>query len=199
MQRFVAEVLHKTLRQKVCTRLNTGAMRKFYADRTVGSRVLNQSHKAVRPRMSGKSGQNLKKITEKTKTFEKEKNMSELKILRCSHCGNIVTYIENKGVPVVCCGEKMTVLNANTTDAATEKHVPVWTREGNTVSVKVGSVNHPMTEEHHIAWIILKTCCGVQIKYLAHDAAPAAEFCVADGEKVEEVYAYCNLHGLWKA
>lgn len=125
--------------------------------------------------------------------------MKEIKILKCNHCGNIVTYIENKGVPVVCCGEKMTVLTANTTDAAQEKHVPEYKVDGTKVTVKVGSVAHPMTEEHHIAWILLVTESGYSIKYLDHTAAPEAEFIISGGDSVCGVYAYCNLHGLWKA
>ena len=69
----------------------------------------------------------------------------------CEHCKNIITFVEDSGVPVMCCGQKMTELVANTTDAAQEKHVPVVEKDGDKLIVSVGSVEHPMTEEHHIA------------------------------------------------
>lgn len=117
----------------------------------------------------------------------------------CKHCGNIITFAENKGVPVVCCGEKMHKLEPGSVDAAVEKHVPVYTVEGNTVTVTVGSVIHPMTTEHLIDWIALETEQGTQIKHLTADNAPSVTFALADGDKVKKVYAYCNLHGLWVA
>lgn len=116
----------------------------------------------------------------------------------CEHCKNIITFVEDSGVPVMCCGQKMTELVANTTDAAQEKHVPVVEKDGDKLIVSVGSVEHPMTEEHHIAWIAVETKNGSQIKYLDHTEAPKVEFALG-GEDVEAVYAYCNLHGLWKA
>ena len=116
----------------------------------------------------------------------------------CEHCKNIITFVEDSGVPVMCCGQKMTELVANTTDAAQEKHVPVVEKDGDKLIVSVGSVEHPMTEEHHIAWIAVETKNGSQIKYLDHTGAPKVEFALG-GEDVEAVYAYCTLHGLWKA
>lgn len=123
----------------------------------------------------------------------------ELKFYRCEHCGNIIAYVKSSGVPVVCCGEKMKELVPGTTDAAVEKHVPVYTVEGNVVTVKVGSVAHPMLEEHSIEWIALQTNKGNQRKVLKPGEAPEARFYLAEGEEVEAVYEYCNLHGLWKA
>ena len=122
-----------------------------------------------------------------------------LKMYRCKHCGNIVIMAYNGGGQLVCCGEPMELLEANTFDAAAEKHVPVATVDGNTVTVKVGSVEHPMTEEHYIQFIILETSDGYQKKDLAPGDAPCAEFVLADGQKPVCAYAYCNLHGLWKA
>ena len=78
----------------------------------------------------------------------------------CKHCGNIAMKPVDSGVPLVCCGEEMSVLEANSTDAATEKHVPVVTVEGDTVHVEVGSVQHPMEEDHYIEWIYLVTEAG---------------------------------------
>ena len=122
-----------------------------------------------------------------------------VKVLRCNHCQNIVTYLEDKGVPLVCCGEKMEVLEPNTTDAAGEKHVPVITVDGNKVTVEVGSVAHPMLEEHHIMFIILETANGFQKYDLKAGDEPKAVFSLAEGDKAVAAYEYCNLHGLWKA
>ncbi len=122
----------------------------------------------------------------------------ELKVYKCKHCGNIVVKIKDKGVPIKCCGENMEELTANTTDAAQEKHVPVYSVEGGTVKVTVGSVSHPMQPEHYIEWIALQTKEGQSIKYLAPNSAPEASFALTEGDEVKAVYAYCNLHGLWK-
>lgn len=120
-----------------------------------------------------------------------------VKLFRCRHCGQIIFKVNDTSVPVVCCGEKMAELVANTTDAATEKHVPVVEVNGNVVTVKVGSVTHPMTEEHYIQWILVNTNKGVQLKELKPNQAPEASFVLQDGEEVIEVYEYCNLHSLW--
>lgn len=123
----------------------------------------------------------------------------ELKFFRCNHCGNIIVKIKDSSVPVVCCGENMQELVPGTTDAAVEKHLPVYEVNGSSVSVTVGSVLHPMLPEHSINWICLQTNKGFQLKYLNPSEEPKAVFALADGEKVEAVYEYCNLHGLWKA
>lgn len=117
----------------------------------------------------------------------------------CTHCGNIIGKIKDTGVPVVCCGEPMKELVANSTDAAGEKHVPVATVEGNKVTVVVGEVNHPMTDAHLIEWISVETTHGWQRKTLTSADEPKAEFALAEGEEAKAVYGYCNLHGLWKA
>ncbi len=123
----------------------------------------------------------------------------KVKYLICKHCGNIVNMVKDNGVPVVCCGEKMAELVAGTTDASVEKHVPVYTVSGYRVIVNVGAVNHPMTEEHYIEWVTIVTDKGVQTKQLVPNSKPSVEFALTDSEKVKEVYAYCNLHSLWKA
>ena len=122
-----------------------------------------------------------------------------MKIFRCDHCGNFVGVINDAGVPMMCCGQKMTEVVAGTTDAAVEKHVPVVTVDGNIVKAVVGSVEHPMIEEHYIEWIALETEKGVQRKTLKAGDAPAAEFALTADDKVVAAYAYCNLHGLWKS
>ena len=123
--------------------------------------------------------------------------MGEKKFYICKHCGNMIGMIKSSGVNVVCCGDPMTELKPNTVEASQEKHLPVVTIEGNIVKVKVGSVEHRMTEEHHIAWIYLETEQGGQRKKLAVGSKPEAEFALAGGDKVVGVYEYCNLHGLW--
>ena len=122
-----------------------------------------------------------------------------MKFYRCDHCGNIITFVHSAGVPVVCCGQKMTELVPGTSDAAQEKHVPVVEAAGNSVRVKVGTVEHPMLPEHFIQWIALETDRGSQIKYLKPGERPEAVFALSDGEKAAAAYAYCNRHGLWKA
>ena len=122
--------------------------------------------------------------------------INEQKFYVCKHCGNMVGMIKNAGVNPVCCGEKMVEVVANTVDAAKEKHIPVVTIDGNKVMVKVGEVEHPMTEEHFIEWVYLKTVEGGQRKVLS--GKPETEFMLTENDKVLEVYAYCNLHGLWK-
>ena len=122
-----------------------------------------------------------------------------MKFYVCEHCGNIITYAKNVGVPVMCCGQKMTELVPGTTDAAVEKHVPVVTVEGQKVVVEVGGVEHPRVEAHYIEWIVLETEKGYQKVDLKPEQAPKAEFALVEGDKVVAAYAYCNLHGLWKA
>ncbi|MBW7571391.1 desulfoferrodoxin [Caproiciproducens faecalis] len=122
--------------------------------------------------------------------------MSKVAFYRCELCGNMVALIKEGGGTLTCCGQEMTKLEANTTDAAQEKHVPVVTREDGKIKVSVGSVLHPMLPEHHIEWIALVTDDKVEITYLKPGMEPKAEFKeVASGT----VYEYCNLHGLWKA
>lgn len=121
----------------------------------------------------------------------------ELKFLRCRHCGNIVTFLNSSGVTPVCCGESMTELSANTEDAATEKHVPEVTVDGNTVTAVIGSTVHPMVEEHYIEFIALETDNGLHVRFLEPGQEPKAVF-ELNGEKAISVYEYCNLHGLWK-
>ena len=121
----------------------------------------------------------------------------EPKFYICKHCGNIVTFIHESGAPLTCCGDKMTQIVPNTVDAATEKHVPVVSIDGDTVTVEVGSVEHPMLPEHFIQWIYLETDKGLQMKYLEPGDKPKAVFSL-NGEKAIAAYEYCNLHGLWR-
>ncbi len=121
------------------------------------------------------------------------------KFYQCAHCGNIIVYAENKGVPVSCCGEKMKELIPGAVEASKEKHIPVAEVLDGCVKVNVGSAAHPMTEEHGIRWVWLETTQGIQVKELRAGEAPVAVFALAEGETATAVYAYCNLHGLWCA
>ena len=122
-----------------------------------------------------------------------------MKFYRCDHCGNIVTFVHSAGVPVMCCGQKMTELVPGTTDAALEKHVPVveTERDGHVIRARVGSTEHPMLPEHYIEWIALEAEGRLEVHYLEPGMKPATFF--AGGSKTGTVYAYCNLHGLWSA
>ena len=125
----------------------------------------------------------------------------EMKFYRCSHCGQIIAVVKATGVPVMCCGEAMAELTANTTDAAQEKHVPVAEFDAGTGTLKVavGSVSHPMTPEHLIEWIHVQTEKGGLMCKLTSEDKPEAVFRLAEGDKPVAVFEYCNLHGLWKA
>ncbi len=122
-----------------------------------------------------------------------------MKFYVCETCGNLVEMINDSGVPMVCCGEKMKELVPGTSDGATEKHVPVYKVDGKTVTVTVGSVEHPMLDEHYIEWIVLETVNGVQRAKLSPGDKPCAVFTMIEEDSVLAVYAYCNLHGLWEA
>ena len=119
-----------------------------------------------------------------------------VKFFKCNHCGNLVGKVIDKGAPLVCCGEKMQELVPNTVEASGEKHLPVIEKiDDCRIKVKVGSVAHPMLEEHHIAFIYLENDNGgarINLKDV-----PEAEFCTCNGKPIA-VYEYCNLHGLWK-
>ena len=120
-----------------------------------------------------------------------------MKFFKCEHCGNIIAFVENKGVPVMCCGQKMVEIIPGSVDAAAEKHVPVVTVDNNKVTVNVGSAAHPMTPEHKIDWVAVRTDEGWQRKEL-HGSEPKIEFMLTDSDKFIAAYAYCNLHGLWE-
>jgi superoxide reductase len=120
-------------------------------------------------------------------------------IYKCNVCGNIVMSIHAGGGDLVCCGENMHLMKENTVDAAKEKHVPVWTRDGDKLTVKVGSVAHPMEEKHYIEWIEVMIGDVVLTKMLKPGQAPEAEFCICGLKGDIKVREYCNLHGLWTA
>ena len=119
-----------------------------------------------------------------------------VKFYKCAHCGNVIIKVVDSGVKVVCCGQQMDELVANTVDAATEKHIPVVTStENGCLHIEVGSVHHPMLPEHHIAFVYVETDNG-GIRVDLTDK-PVADVCVGNAKPLA-VYEYCNLHGLWK-
>lgn len=122
---------------------------------------------------------------------------NKMKYYVCEHCGNIVEFVKESGVPVVCCGEKMKELVPGSVDAAVEKHVPVVKVDGNKVEVFVGDVEHPMVDVHYIEWIEIETKQGTQRKYLKPEQKPEAVFYLAEGDEFVAAYEHCNLHGLW--
>ena len=122
-----------------------------------------------------------------------------MKFYRCKHCGNIIAMVNDSGVRVKCCGEEMSELIPGETDAALEKHVPVFEKKGNILTVRVGDVAHPMLDNHYIQWIAIRTNKGNQRKLLHPGEEPKAEFALLEGEEVLEVFEYCNLHGLWRS
>ena len=120
-----------------------------------------------------------------------------LEVYKCNICGNIVMVLHGGKGELVCCGEPMKLQKANTVDAAKEKHVPVVEKIDGGVKVKVGSVPHPMADEHFIEIICLIDGEYVCMKFLKPGGAPEAEFKTSGGQVT--ALEYCNLHGLWKA
>ena len=124
--------------------------------------------------------------------------MKRVTFYQCSICGNIAIKVVDGGGTMTCCGQPMKVMEPNTTDAAQEKHVPAVAIEGDVLTAQVGSVEHPMAEDHFIQWIYVVTEEGVLARCLKPGEAPAATFAL-DGQKPIAVFEYCNKHGLWKA
>lgn len=126
----------------------------------------------------------------------------QFEVYRCPICGNIVEVLIPGGGTLVCCGKPMEKLEANTVDASKEKHVPVFQREGDVVTIRVGSQPHPMLPEHYIEWVEVHSDDRVQRKYLKPGDAPEVQFaCPPSGRcsgKKPRVFAYCNIHGLWE-
>lgn len=122
--------------------------------------------------------------------------MKEQKFFICKHCGNLVGMIEDSNVPIICCGEPMTQLHANTVDASQEKHIPVVEYDGHKYNITVGSVSHPMEEKHYIKWLYFQTENGGMRHCFKPGDLPQWHFC-GNWDKPIAVYAYCNLHGLW--
>ncbi len=124
--------------------------------------------------------------------------MKNQKFFRCKHCGNFIGLINNAGVPMICCGEEMEEVVPNTVEASQEKHIPFIIFDGSIMKVQIGSVLHPSTEEHYIDFIYVQTEHGGQRKSIKPGDDPVAEFLFIDDKPIE-VFAYCNIHGLWSA
>ncbi len=118
-------------------------------------------------------------------------------VYKCKLCGNMVEMLNDAAGTLTCCGQPMTLIEENSTDAAVEKHVPVVEATDGGTKVSVGSVAHPMQDDHYIEWIELKSGSKTCRQYLRSTDAPEATFSIAaDGATAR---AYCNLHGLWKS
>lgn len=120
---------------------------------------------------------------------------SKKEIYKCEVCGNIVEVLHEGVGTLVCCGKPMVLQKEKTKDEGKEKHVPVVKRNEEGVEIKIGSIPHPMTEEHYIEWIEISTDKGESKKFLKPGESPEAKFPVKNKVKTRE---YCNIHGLWK-
>ena len=123
-----------------------------------------------------------------------------MKFYRCDHCKNIITYVDNKGVPVHCCGQPMTeLIPLDSSNPSAEKHVPVVEIDNNKINVSVGSIPHPSVEEHYIQFIAIETKFGSQIRYFKPGELPNVQFILAEGDEFIAAYELCNIHGFWKS
>ena len=120
-----------------------------------------------------------------------------IKFYECKTCGNILVLQEETGVIPVCCGKTVVEMVPQKDDGPKEKHVPVITVKDDEVCVKVGEVEHPMSEEHYIKWIVLETNMGKHKRILNPNDKPMACFKLASGEEPISAYIYCNIHSLW--
>lgn len=118
---------------------------------------------------------------------------------RCAVCGQIIMTVEESGSPLICCGQPMQEMMANTVDAVAEKHVPVFDIIDRHVYVQIGEKEHPMTQEHHIDWVAIRTGNSITIRELVPDSYPKACFALTDKDELTAVFDYCNRHGLWKS
>ena len=141
---------------------------------------------------------NLSKVPGNT-FIRKEEQILKVQFFICNHCGNIIAMIKDRGVPIKCCGENMQEITAGSSEGAKEKHSPVYHTDGETVTVSVGEIAHPMTPEHYIDWVCIETEDGFQLKKLTPDMSPKVSFSLTKDDKVKSVYGFCNLHSLWKA
>ncbi len=122
-----------------------------------------------------------------------------LGVYKCEVCGNIVEVLFEGNGELVCCGLPMEIMNENTVDASFEKHIPVGSRQGNILTVKIGSEPHPMNEKHYIEWVEVLVGNKAYREFLKPDQEPQVSFCIEDGGEPLVIKAYCNLHGLWKS
>lgn len=121
-----------------------------------------------------------------------------MKLYKCYICGNMVVSVNDNGVIPKCCGRDMSLLSPGSDDGVKEKHVPVVNIDGDEVKVTVGSVIHPMTNDHYIEMIIMETDKGIYVRKLTYNDEPKACFKLCKDEKILGVYSYCNIHSLYK-
>ena len=121
-----------------------------------------------------------------------------MKYYYCDTCKKIIEVINDTKVPTICCGHPMKELVPGVVEASLEKHIPQYSVKDNVVYVNVGSIDHPMVDVHYIEWVSLETKNGVQRVKLIPGQEPKAEFAILPNDEVIAVYAYCNIHGLWK-
>jgi len=124
----------------------------------------------------------------------------ELNFYKCAHCANLLVPAVDAGVTPTCCGEAMELLKAGATDAAVEKHVPVIEKDedGHHLVLKVGEVAHPMADDHYIQVIVLRYAARTYMFKLEPGDEPSVKCAIRDNSVPMTVFAYCNLHGLWK-
>lgn len=136
----------------------------------------------------------------KKKLATRKGKQKHMKLFKCNMCGKIVCVINDTDTDIICCGAPMTEIIPQTKDAINnkEKHVPTYKLDGNKVTVYIGETPHPSEPTHYIEWIAIKTNMGKQRKCLKPGDAPKATFYLAKNERIEEIYAYCNIHSLWK-
>lgn len=119
------------------------------------------------------------------------------KYLKCKKCGRIVEVIKDSNSNTTCCNEIMEELIPGDIEASKEKHIPEYSLNNNIVHVFIGSIKHPMEENHYIEWVSIQTKFGSQRKHLKPGDEPEVCFALCEKDQVEAVYAYCNIHGLW--
>ena len=119
----------------------------------------------------------------------------KIKFYRCPICGNVIEIIEGTANSIVCCGKKIEELNANTVDASKEKHIPIYEKIDSEIRVKVGETKHPMEDTHYIMWIAQVTNNSITRVELKPNEEPEIRLPYIKGAVL---YAYCNIHGLWK-
>lgn len=119
----------------------------------------------------------------------------KLQFGKCNICGNVVELLDGDIKNITCCGEKIDLIKANTVDASIEKHVPVYEKNGDNIIVKVGSIEHPMEEEHYIEWIMLVSE-DIIIKVKLHPFKSTETKLPYIKNSI--IYSYCNKHGLWQ-
>ena len=120
-----------------------------------------------------------------------------MEFLKCKHCENVVAFVKNEGNKISCCNDIMEKMLVNNSDGSREKHMPIYEKNGNYLHVVVGEILHPSSKEHHIEWIALVTNKGNQRKVLLDNDKAETYFLIEEDDEVKELYAYCNLHGLW--